>query len=149
MAGDLDGTPYTTQLSVNSATGAATVTTIDLATATLTFQERVTIPVEIAALGTAETRYVTSPIAGTITRVDGVSNANGAGSGGTSTITVTVDSAAVATLPFLQDYVAGNNVNDSSIAAHALSAGEVITVATDGTGSHTGKATVFLTITPS
>lgn len=151
VAGDLDGTPFTTQLTVSSATGAATVTTTDLATATLSFAERVVLPVSVPAIGTAETIYVVSPVAGSVSYVGGVSHSNGAGSGGTSTITVSVPTTgAIATLAFAQDYVAGTAVEDSSITAHvALAAGSVITIATDGTGSHTDAANVTIMITPS
>lgn len=151
VAGDQDGTPFTTQLSVNSATAAATVTTVDLATATLTFQERVPVAVSVPAIGTASTQYWVCPVAGSVTKVYGVSHANGAGSGGTSTITITVPTTgAIATLPFDQSYVAGTAVEDTTITAHtALTAGGVVTIATDGTGSHTAAAEVTLVITPS
>jgi hypothetical protein len=150
VSGDQDGTPATTQLSVNSATAAATVTTVDLATATLTFQERVVVTASLTALGTSETIYVVSPVAGSVSYVSGVTNVNGAGSGGTSTITLSVPTTgAIATLPFLQDVVAGTTINDSTITAHtALAAGGVMTLATDGTGSHTGRAFVTIQITP-
>jgi hypothetical protein len=151
VAGDLDGTPFTTQVSVNSATGAATVTVVDLATATLTFAERVVLTVGMAAVGTSSTKYVVSPIAGTVSYFGGVLDASGAGSGGTSTVTMTVPTTgAIATLPFLQDTAAGAAIVDSTITAHtALAAGGVITLATDGTGSHTGAAELTIMITPS
>lgn len=151
VAGDLDGTPFTTQLTVSSASGAATVTTTDLASATISFAERVVLPVSMPAIGTGETLYVVSPVAGSVSYVGGVSHANGAGSGGTSTITVSVPTTgAIATLAFAQDYVAGTAVEDSTITAHtALTAGGVITIVTDGTGSHTDAAIVTIMITPS
>lgn len=151
VAGDLDGTPFTTQLTVSSATGATTVTTTDLASATIIFSQKYMVSATLAAVGTAETTYITVPIAGSVTRVTGVVNANGAGSGGTSTVTISVPTTgAIATLPFAQDYVAGTAVNDATITAHtALAADGVITVTTDGTGSHTGLCRVTLMITPS
>jgi hypothetical protein len=150
VSGDQDGTPFTTQISVSSATGAATVTAVDLATATLTFAEQITLQVVLAAVGTASTEYVVCPVAGMVTAVSGVLSISGLGSGGTSTVTVTVPTTgAIATLPFLQDTAAGAAIVDSTITAHtALTAGGVITVATDGTGSHTGTARVTLVITP-
>lgn len=151
VAGDLDGTPFTTQVTVNSATAAATVTVVDLASATINFSQKYVLVVNVPAIGTAETVYVVAPIAGSVTKVYGVCDTAGAGSGGTSTITITVPTTgAIATLPFLQDTGAGAAIEDSSITAHtALLAGGVITIATDGTGSHTGGANVTLEITPS
>lgn len=149
VAGDLDGTPFTTQLTISSATGAATVTTTDLASATINFAQRYVQHVALAAVGTSETQYLTVPRACTITKVFGTVNANGAGSGGTSTVTITVPTTgAIATLPFLQDYVAGTAIEDTTITAHSLAAGAVVTIATDGTGSHTGEADVTLELTP-
>lgn len=150
VSGDQDGTPFTTQLTVTSADLATTVTTTDLATATLTFAERVPLVVNIPAIGTGETIYVVCPVAGSVSYVAGVSHTAGAGSGGTSTLTVSVPTTgAIATLAFTQDYVAGTAVVDSTITAHvALEAGGVISIVTDGTGSHTDSATVTLMIEP-
>lgn len=151
VSGDQDGTPANVMMTINSATGATTVTTVVQASATLSFAERVVLTVNMPAIGTAETIYVVSPVAGSVSYVGGVSQSNGAGSGGTSTLTVSVPTTgAIATLPFAQDYVAGTAVEDGTITAHvALAAGGVITIATDGTGSHTDSATVTLEITPS
>lgn len=151
VAGDLDGTPFTTQITVNSATGATTVTTLDLASATISFAERVVLTVNVPAIGTGEVIYVVSPVAGSVSYVGGVSHTNGAGSGGTSTLTVAVPTTgAIATMAFTQDYVAGTAVEDGTITAHtALTAGGVISITTDGTGSHTDSATVTIMITPS
>lgn len=153
VSGDLDGTPANIMLTVNSSTGAATVTTVAMANATLALAQPITLQVNIPAIGTAETIYtfcgVPSGYTGTVSRVAGVSHTNGAGSGGTSTITVTVPTTgAIATLPFAQDYTAGTLVEDASIAGHtALTSTGVITIATDGTGSHTDSAQVFLEVT--
>lgn len=151
VAGDLDGTPFTTQVTVSSASGAATVTTTDLASATLSFAERVPLTVNVPAIGTGETIYVVCPVAGSVAYAAGVSHTNGAGSGGSSTIAIQVPTTGeIASLVFTQDYVAGTAVVDSSITAHvALAAGSVITIVTDGTGSHTDGATITLMITPS
>lgn len=151
VAGDLDGTPFTTQLTVSSASGASTVTTTDLATATISFAERATVSVSVPAIGTASTKYVVSPCAGSVAYVAGAMDADGAGSGGTSTITISVPTTgAIATLPFLQGTLKGAVIEDTTITAHAaLVAGSIITVATDGTGSHTGAAEVIIRITPS
>jgi hypothetical protein len=150
VSGDLDGTIFTTQVTVSSADAAATVTTTNLATATLTFSQNVPLTTNLLAVGTASTTYMVSPVAGMVTYVSGVLDVSGLGSGGTSTITVSVPTTgAIATLPFLQDTAAGAAITDSTITAHtALTAGGVITLATDGTGSHTGAARVTIMITP-
>lgn len=148
VSGDLDGTVYSSQLTVSSATGATTVTTVDPASITLV--SRYVLSTSLAAVGTAETMYLVAPRAGSITKVLGVMNTSGAGSGGTSTVTITVPTTgAIATLPFLQDTAAAAVIEDSTITAHSLAAGAAITVATDGTGSHTGRTTVILEFTPS
>jgi hypothetical protein len=146
----VDGTPFTTQLTVSSASAAATVTVTDLATATLNFSSKYALNVTLVAVGTAETQYVVAPIPGMVTKVYGVLNISGLGSGGTSTVTITVPTTgAIATLPFLQDTAAGAVIEDTTITAHtALLAGGVIQVTTDGTGSHTGVCRVTLEITP-
>lgn len=153
VSSDTDGTPLPGFLQVTSADFAATVTTSALASATLNLVAPIRLAVSVPAIGTAETVYahalVPAGFVGTIVRVTGVSDTNGAGSGGTSTLTVSVPTTgAIATLPFLQDYTAGTLVEDSTITAHvALTADGVITIATDGTGSHTGAATVTLELT--
>lgn len=153
VSGDLDGTPANVVLTVNSSTGATTVTTVAQASVTLALAQPIALQVNIPAIGTAETIHtfcgVPSGYTGTVSRVAGVSHTNGAGSGGTSTITVTVPTTgAIATLPFAQDYTAGTLVEDATITAHtALTSTGVITIATDGTGSHTDSAQVFLEIT--
>lgn len=143
---DRTANPTPASLLVTSATGAATVTVAALATP----QERISLTVSVPAIGTAGTQYVLSPMAGRVTRVSGVSHANGAGSGGTSTITVSVPTTGViASLPFVQGYVAGDAVNAGSITAHlALSVDGKITIATDGAGSHTAAAELTIVITP-
>lgn len=153
VSGDLDGTPANIMLTVNSTTGAATVTTVAMANATLVLAQPIVLCVSMPAIGTAETIYVDNMVpdgfTGEVTKVSGVSHSNGAGSGGTSTLTVTVPTTgAIATLPFAQDYTAGTLVEDTTITAHtALAHGGVITIATDGTGSHTDAANVTLEIT--
>jgi hypothetical protein len=150
IAGDVDGTAFTTQLAISSASAAATVTTVDLATATLTFNSKYVLTASLVAAGTAETQYVVASIPGMVTKVYGVLNISGLGSGGTSTVTITVPTTgAIATLPFLQDTAAGAVIEDTTITAHtALLAGGVIQVTTDGTGSHTGVCRVTIEITP-
>lgn len=152
VSGDLDGTPANIMLTVNSADGAATVTTVAQASVTLSLTQPIQLTTSLAAVGTAETNYLDSMVpsgfTGQITRVTGVVSANGAGSGGTSTVTVSVPTTgAVATLAFAQDYTAGTLVEDTTITAHTLAHDAVITVATDGTGSHTGKANITLEVT--
>jgi hypothetical protein len=149
VSSDLDGTPLNSQLIV-TASSSSTVTTTPTTTATITSYERYAITVPIVVLGTASTTYVVVPRAGSITKVLGVTDVSGLGSGGTSTVTITVPTTgAIATLPFLQDTAAGAVIEDTSITAHtALLANGVITVATDGTGSHTGVCRVTLEFTP-
>lgn len=147
---DNDGTPLPVNLIVTSATGAATVTTSAAANITYTLNQRDNTLVEMDVVGTAQTKYFSVPRAGTLTKIQGVTNANGLGSGGTSTVTVSVPTTgAVATVAFTQSVVAGTNVASSAIAAHTLAADAVITVTTDGTGSHTGNAYLTIEITPS
>jgi hypothetical protein len=152
VSSDIDGSPLPGMLSVTAASS-STVTTTPLSTATITLYEPIRKDVNVPAIGTAETVYVHAGVPtgfiGTVSRVTGVSHTNGAGSGGTSTITITVPTTgAIATLPFLQDYTAGTLIEDSSITAHtALDEDGVITIATDGTGSHTDAAIVSLELT--
>jgi hypothetical protein len=153
VSSDLDGTILPGILVVTSASGAATVTTTPLASATLNLYQPIRKDVSVPAIGTAETIYVHSGVpanfVGTVTRVTGVTDTAGAGSGGTSTITITVPTTgAIATLPFLQDVAAGALIEDTTITAHAaLTSTGVITIATDGTGTHAGAAVVSLELT--
>jgi hypothetical protein len=150
VSGDQDGTPFNIPFTVTSASGAATVTTVAEASATINFSSKYVLTASLVAVGTAETQYVVASIPGMITKVYGVLNISGLGSGGTSTVTITVPTTgAIATLPFLQDTAAGAVIEDTTITAHtALLAGGVIQVTTDGTGSHTGVCRVTLEITP-
>lgn len=152
VSSDLDGSPLPGMLSVTAASS-STVTTAPLSTATITLYEPIRKDVSVPAIGTAETVYVHAGVPagfeGTVARVTGVSDTNGAGSGGTSTITVSVPTTGgIATLAFAQDYTAGTLIEDDTITAHvALDEDGVITIATDGTGSHTGAAIVSLELT--
>ena len=152
VSSDLDGSPLPGMLSVTAASS-STVTTTPLSSATITLYEPIRKDVSVPAIGTAETVYVHAGVPtgfiGTVSRVTGVSHTNGAGSGGTSTITVSVPTTgAIATLPLAQDYVAGTLIEDDTITAHAaLDEDGVITIATDGTGSHTDAAIVSVELT--
>ncbi len=145
VSGDLDGTPFHTSYVVSSISSGVVALTEHSA---VTQNVKQVITSRVAVLGTATTHYVVTPIAGTITKVLGVSNANGATATGTVTITVPT-TGAIATLPFLLGYVAGALVEDTTITAHTLAANAVITVATDGGGDGTGEVIVTLEITPS
>lgn len=154
VSSDLDGTPLAGMLQVTSARSVTPVTTVAFAdNVTLNLVQPIRKDVSVPAIGTAETIYAHAGVpvgfTGTVSRVSGVSHSNGAGSGGTSTITVSVPTTgAIATLPFAQDYTAGTKVEDSSITGHtALDSDGVITIATDGTGSHTDAAVVSIEIT--
>lgn len=145
VAGDLDGTPFHTSYVVSSNDG-TTVAITEHASVTQNVLHALTVRVPV--LGTASTHYVGSPVAGMITKVLGVSNANGAASTGTITVSVPT-TGAIATLPFPSGYTAGAAVEDETITAHtALAAGGVITVATDGGGDGAGEVLVTLLISP-
>jgi hypothetical protein len=146
VSGDLDGTPFHTSYVV-SAISAGVVTLTEHAAVTQNVKQVITARVPV--LGTASTHYVVCPIAGSVTKVLGVSNGNGATATGTITVTVPT-TGAIATLPFVSGYTAGAAVEDTTITAHtALLAGGVITVATDGGGDGAGEVIVTLEITPS
>lgn len=145
VGGDIDGTPFHTSYVVSSNNG-TTVALTEHAAVTQNVKNYVTVRVPV--LGTASTQYVVIPRAGAITKVLGVSNANGATATGTITITVPT-TGAVATLPFTSSYAAGTAIEDTTITAHTLAANAVVTVATDGGGDGTGEVLVTLEITPS
>lgn len=145
VSGDLDGTPFHTSYIVASITAGVVAITEHSA---VTQNVKQIITVRVPVLGTASTHYAASPIAGSITKVLGVSNANGAAATGTVTVSVPT-TGAIATLPFLSGYTAGAVIEDETITAHtALLENGVITVATDGTGDGTGEVIVTLEITP-
>ena len=145
VAGDRDGTKWASSYIVTKPTsGDLTVTEH----AAITSNPNGTLNVRVTSLGTASTHYVAVPFAGEISKVLGVSNANGATATGTVTITVPT-TGAVATLPFLSSYTAGTVIEDTTITAHSLAANAIITVATDGGGDGTGEVIVTLQITPS
>jgi hypothetical protein len=145
-AGDIDGTPFHTSYVVSSNDGSTVVLTEH---SSVTQNVKQVITARIPVLGTASTHYVVCPIAGSVTKVLGVSNGNGATATGTITVTVPT-TGAIATLPFVSGYTAGAAIEDTTITAHtALLAGGVITVATDGGGDGAGEVIVTLEITPS
>lgn len=146
VAGDLDGTPFISAYVVAANTAGQDVTITEMAAITQNVKQ--VLSVRVPVLGTASTHYIVSPIAGSITKVLGVSNGNGANSTGTITVSVPT-TGAIATLPFPSGYTAGAAIEDSTITAHtALAAGGVITVATDGGGDGAGEVVVTLEITP-
>lgn len=146
IAGDLDGTPFISSYVVASVPANGDVTITEQAAITQNVKQ--VLSVRVPVLGTASTHYIVCPIAGEISQVLGVSNGNGAASSGTITVSVPT-TGAVATLPFTSGYTAGAKVEDLTITEHALAAGAVITVATDGGGDGTGEVIVTLEITPS
>lgn len=144
VAGDLDGTPWHSSYTIASNDGThATLTEA----ASVTQNSHQVIQATLAVLGTAETKYVVCPVAGSISKVLGVCNANGATADAAVTITVPT-TGAIAALPFTSAYVAGTAVEDTSITAHTLAAGAVVTVATDGGGTGAGAVVVTLLVTP-
>lgn len=147
VAGDRDGTPFLGIYVFASvpAIGGGDVTITEAKAVTQNVKQVLTVRVPV--LGTASTHYVVCPLAGAITKVLGVSNANGATATGTITVSVPT-TGAVATLPFPSGYTAGSVIEDTTITAHALAEDAVITVATDGAGDGTGEVLVTLEITP-
>ncbi len=147
VAGDRDGTPFTAAYIFASvpAVGAGNVTITEMAAVTQNVEQVLTV--RVPAMGTASTQYVVCPVAGSITSVDGVANANGSTS--TATVTVTVPTTgAIATLPFTSGYVAGTKVSDVTITAHSLDVGAVIALASDGGGDSAADVIVTLKVTP-
>lgn len=146
VAGDRDGTPFLSSYIFASVPATGNVTMTEHAAVTQNVKNVLTVRVPV--LGTASTQYVVVPFAGSITRIDGVSSANGATATGTITVTVPT-TGAIATVPFLSSYTAGARVGSGSITAHTLAAGAVVTVATDGGGDGTGEVILTLELTPS
>ena len=116
-----------------------------LAAATLP-QGEVALVVDITALGTAQTVYIPTPVAGVVTKVYGVSD--GAGSTADATVTVSKGATALAALVFEDDYTAGTAITDATIADHELAAGDVLTVVTDGGGAGTGLTHIVIYVAP-
>jgi hypothetical protein len=71
VSADVDGTPAINGFVVDSATGAATVTTVGFSTVTQTFNSRFALNTTIT-LTNGDSGYVVAPAAGTIARVDTV-----------------------------------------------------------------------------
>lgn len=150
LSADVDGTPASNVLIVSSATAATTVTTSSLSTVTQTFNNKYALVVTLAAIGTAEDQYVVVPRAGTITKIDGVSNAAGGG-GVSAVITVSKSGGAdVGTVTFVSGYSAGGTVaQDLAPVAVAFSAGDVVKVSTNGGGTGAGTGRITLEFSPS
>lgn len=103
------------------------------------------INAQLPALGTAGSIAVVCPMAGRVVRVDAVSDA--AQTSGVSTVTVvTAADAAMASLAFAADQAAFVPVSDVVITNSAVTAGQVLKVATDGTGDGAGELYVAITI---
>lgn len=145
VSGDRDGTPFCSTYVFVGVPDSGDVTVTEHKAVTQNVKQVITARVPV--LGTASTHYVVCPIAGVVSKVLGVSNANGATATGTVTISVPT-TGAIATLPFVSGYTAGGMVEDTTITAHALAAKGVITVATDGGGDGAGEVIVTLEITP-
>ncbi|PZQ48891.1 MAG: hypothetical protein DI551_00745 [Micavibrio aeruginosavorus] len=145
VTGDIDGTPFITMYIFSSVPTSGDILVTEMAAITQNVKQILTVRVPV--LGTASTHYVATPVAGKISKVLGVSNANGATATGTITITVPT-TGAIATLPFLSSYTAGAVIEDTTITTHTLAAGAAITVATDGGGDGTGEVLVTLELTP-
>lgn len=146
VVGDLDGTPFKSGYTVSGNSGGVVALTENSAVTQNVLQ---VVQVRVPVLGTASAHFVASPVAGSVSKVMGVSNANGASATGTVTVSVP-GTGAIATLPFPAGYTAGSVIEDSTITPHLdLAAGGLITVAGDGGGDGTGEVIVTLVITPS
>jgi hypothetical protein len=101
----------------------------------------------ITALGTAQSLAIPVPFGGRVTRVIAVSDA--AQTTGISTVTVvnaSQEDDAIASLAFAADYVADTLIEDTSLTNATVAAGEILTVATNGTGDGAGEANVVIWI---
>lgn len=109
-----------------------------------------TLHAEIAALGTAETRYLLTPRAGVITKLSGIAD----GAGDTATATVTCKNgkggSSFGTVAFASNYTAGVIQAGSAITAAArdLAINTVVEVATDGTGGMANRGLISVEIDP-
>jgi hypothetical protein len=102
---------------------------------------------QLPALGTAGSIAVPVPHAGRVTKVIGVSDA--AQTSGISTVTVinkTDADAAMASLAFAADQAAYAPVSDDVITNSYVDAGDVLAVATDGTGDGAGELHVCIVV---
>lgn len=101
------------------------------------------ISAQLTALGTAQTVAVVVPFSGIVTYVAGVSSA--AQTSGISAVTlVTEADAAMASLSFAADQAAFAEVADTVITNSVVTQGQVLKLATDGTGD--GAAACHVTI---
>jgi superfamily II DNA helicase RecQ len=104
-----------------------------------------TLCTQLPALGTAGSIAVVVPMAGRILRVDAVSDA--AQTSGISTVTVVTEAdAAIASLAFAADQAAFAEVSDTVLTNATVTAGQVLKVATNGTGDGAGELFVVITI---
>lgn len=104
-----------------------------------------TLCVQLPALGTSGSIAVVCPHPGRVTRVDAVSDA--AQTSGISTVTVvTAADAAMASLAFSATQAAFVPVSDDVITNPEVAAGDVLKVATDGTGDGAGELFVVITV---
>jgi hypothetical protein len=106
------------------------------------------LPVQLAALGTAAAIDVPVPFAGRISRVSAVSDA--AQTSGISTVTLKLEDGAtdldIASIAFPADYVASTYMSDDVLTNSFVEAGDVLRVATDGTGDGAGELYVAIFI---
>lgn len=150
-SGDVDGTPGVNNYAVNSATGAATVTTVGLSTVTQTYNSRFALNATVN-LTNGDSGYVVAPFAGTIARIDSVLlggavttndavvaakiGAAGAGVAVTNgSLTVTASGSAI-----------GDVDTATPSAANTVAAGSLIYFTVSGTpgGSRTATVTILI-----
>lgn len=100
----------------------------------------------LPALGTASDMDIVVPFAGIVTAVYGVSSA--AQTSGISTVTLNdASDHEVATLAFAANYAAGTKITGTLTAAYQpVTAGQVLTLATDGTGDGADPCAVTIVV---
>lgn len=99
----------------------------------------------IAAVGTAETVYVTVPYTGTISKAYFVSDAAGNSADAAITLKTAAD-AAIAEFTIETAYAAGTVKTDSTLQNTSVTDGTALKLATDGGGGSAGKGYLTLVI---
>lgn len=147
VSGDVDGTPATNCYMVNSATGAATVTTVGLSTVTQTFNARYALTTEVA-LTDGDSGHVVVPFAGTISSIKSVL-VGGAVATNDAVVTGKIGSTAI-TDGAITIANSGSAIGDvdtcSPSAANTVAAGNVVKFTVSGTpgGSRTAHVTILV-----
>jgi hypothetical protein len=147
VSGDVDGTPATNCYMVNSATGAATVTTVGFSTVTQTYNSRFALNVTVS-LTDGDSGYVVAPFAGTIASIKSVL-LGGAVTTNDAVVTAKIGSTAV-TNGVITIANSGSAIGDvdtcTPSAANTVAAGDLIKFTVSGTpgGSRTAYVTILI-----